>query len=292
MTTIAEDARQVKVRGAGRTALRAAYVLSAAVGGLMLAASSAGLFVEGLYPDDPWAREAFRAGDLVTMALVAPALIAPALIASLIMSARGSTRATLGWMGMLGYSVYNYAYYVFGARFNDIFLLHVALFSISIFALVSALRGLDVDSLGGGFRSKGVARSIGMFLLAVGLAQGGLWVFVVLRFVMTGQLLEDIPVEGQHLVFALDLSLLAPTLVLASVLLLRVRPVGFVMGTAVSVFGAAYQINLMASGVFQANADVPGVKAFPLESIILTVGFVVASVILLLAARGARREGP
>src|ERR671919_671683 len=190
MTTIAEDARQVKVRGAGRTALRAAYVLSAAVGGLMLAASSAGLFVEGLYPDDPWAREAFRAGDLV------------------IMSARGSTRATLGWMGMLGYSVYNYAYFVFGARFNDIFLLHVALFSISIFALVSALRGLDVDSLGGGFRSKVVARSIGMFLLVVGLAQGGLWVFVVLRFVTTGQLLEDIPVEGQHLVFALDLSLL------------------------------------------------------------------------------------
>ena len=287
MTTIAEDARQVKVRGAGRTALRAAYVLSAAVGGLMLAASSAGLFVEGLYPDGPWAREAFRAGDLATMALVAPALIA-----SLIMSARGSTRATLVWMGMLGYSVYNYAYYVFGAVFNDIFLLHVALFSISIFALVCALRGLDVDSLGGGFRSKVVARSIGMFLLVVGLAQGGLWVFVVLRFVTTGQLLEDIPVEGQHLVFALDLSLLAPTLVLAGVLLFRMRPIGFVMGTAVSVFGAGYQINLMASGVFQANADVPGVKAFPLESIILTVGFVVASVILLLAVRGARREGP
>ena len=81
--------------------------------------------------------------------------------------------------------------------------------------------------------------------------------------------------------------LLAPTLVLAGVLLLRMRPIGFAMGTAVSVFVAAYQINLMASGVFQANADVPGVKAFPLESIILTVGFVVASVILLLA----RTEG-
>src|SRR5918996_6562643 len=94
------------------------------------------------------------------------------------------------------------------------------------------------------------------------------------------------------LVGPVTMVLLAPTLVLASVLLLRVRPVGFVMGTAVSGFGAAYQINLMASGVFQANADVPGVKAFPLESIILTVGFVVASLILLLAVRGARREGP
>src|SRR5918996_1258768 len=155
MTTIAEDARQVKVRGAGRTALRAAYVLSAAVGGLVLAASSAGLFVEGLYPDGPWAREAFRAGDLATMALVAPALIA-----SLIMSARGSTRATLVWMGMLGYSVYNYAYYVFGAVFNDIFLFHVSLFSISFFALVCALRGLNSASLSGRFLPRSLAARV------------------------------------------------------------------------------------------------------------------------------------
>jgi hypothetical protein len=37
------------------------------------------------------------------------------------------------------------------------------------------------------------------------------------RFALTGGLLADIPVDGQHLVFALDLALLAPTLVLAGI---------------------------------------------------------------------------
>lgn len=117
-----------------------------------------------------------------------------------------------------------------------------------------------------------------------------MWIFLVLRFALTGQLLKDIPVSGQHLVFALDLSLLAPTLVLAGVLLYRRTAMGFVLGTAVSVFGAVYQLNLMLAGVFQENADVRGVKAFPLESILLTTGFVAAGLILVLH-RG-RRAGP
>jgi hypothetical protein len=37
----------------------------------------------------------------------------------------------------------------------------------------------------------------------------------------------------------------------------------------------------MLAGVFQANAGVPGVKAFPPEGILLTVGFVAASALLL-----------
>jgi hypothetical protein len=104
----------------------------------------------------------------------------------------------------------------------------------------------------------------------------------VLRFAVTGQLLHDIPVEGQHLVFALDLSLLVPTLVLAGVLLFRRTAAGFVLATAVCVFGAVYQLNLMLAGVFQANADVAGVTAFPPEGILLTGALAAASAVLLL----------
>jgi hypothetical protein len=34
---------------------------------------------------------------------------------------------------------------------------------------------------------------------------------LIVGIAMTGELLADIPVDGQHLVFALDLALLAPT---------------------------------------------------------------------------------
>jgi hypothetical protein len=116
--------------------------------------------------------------------------------------------------------------------------------------------------------------------------QGALWIVLVLRNALTGRLLNDIPVEGQHLVFALDLSLLVPTLVVAGVLLFRRTAFGFVLGTAVTVFGALYQVNLMMAGLFQDNANVAGVKAFPLEGIVLTVGFLIASAILLLRGQG------
>lgn len=260
-----------------RRALRASYVLSAVIAAIMVVASAAGLLVDGLYRDGPWAREALRGGDFVTLVLAAPLLIA-----SLILSMRGSRRAQPVWLAMLGYSVYNYAYYVFGAKFNDIFLLHIALLSMSIFALACALPNLDIAAIAARLRTTRVARWVGGFLVLVGAAQGGLWIFLVLRFALTGELLEDIPVSGQHLVFALDLSLLAPTLVLAGVLLYQRTSMGFVLGTAVSVFGAVYQLNLMLAGVFQANADVRGVKAFPLESIVLTTVFVAAAAVLVL----------
>jgi hypothetical protein len=267
----------------GKMALRAAYLLSGAIATLMMVASALGLLVDGLYRDGPWVRAAFRGGDLATLGLAVPLLLV-----SLIFSVRGSTRAQPVWIGMLGYSVYNYAYYVFGARFNDVFLLHIALLSMSIIAVVCAASNLDVRGVARWLRDLRSAKWIGALLVLVGLAQGGLWVFVLLRYVVTGKVLNDIPVDAQHLVFGLDLSLLVPSLVIGGVLLYRRRAIGFVLGTAVTVFGAAYQVNLMLAGVFAERAGVPGAAAFPPEGVFLTGALALASGILLVhRERGA-----
>ncbi|MGZ8578601.1 MAG: hypothetical protein ACXWWX_03605, partial [Actinomycetota bacterium] len=122
----------VPVRAAEPTsaALRVAYWLSGAVAALMIAASVAGLVIDGVYREDDWAREALRGGDLVTLMLAAPILIV-----ALTLSIRGSHRAEPVWIGMLIYAVYNYAFYAFGTTFNDLLLLHIALLSMSVFAL-------------------------------------------------------------------------------------------------------------------------------------------------------------
>ena len=57
---------------------------------------------------------------------------------------RGSQAAQAVWLGVLAYSVYNYAYFAFGAEFNDIFVLHIALFSLSIITLVLAAANIDI----------------------------------------------------------------------------------------------------------------------------------------------------
>ena len=256
---------------------RAAHWLSGIVAALMLAASAAGLLVDGLYADAAWAREALRGGDLATLVVAAPLLAI-----SLALSIRGSQRAHVIWIAMLGYAVYNYGYYVFGSEWNDVFLLHIAILSLSIIALISATRGIDARAIAARLRRPAAARWVGAFLLLVGIGQGALWVFVVLRYALTGELLQEVPVDGQHLVFAMDLSLLVPALVIGGLLLLRRTTTGYVLGTAVAVFGFIYQLNMMMAGVFQESARVAGAKMFPIEGLVLTAGLAAASAAMLL----------
>jgi len=257
-------------------------VISSAIAVLMVVASLAGLLADDLYRDGAWAREALRGGDLTTLVLVVPILIWAVLL-----SRRGSMRGRVIWLGTLGYGVYNYAYYVFGAAFNDMFLVHVALLSLSIWATALLATNIDLASTGRGFRLDGVTRGVGGFLVIVGSVLGGLWVALAIRFALTGELMADVPEDGVHLVFGIDLSLLVPALIVAGVVLWRRTTLGVVFGSAMIVLGALYQANLLVSGVFQANADVPGAKALPLEGVVVASGFA-ASFALMFGRRTGR----
>ena len=52
------------------------------------------------------------------------------------------------------------------------------------------------------------------------------------------------------------------------------------MGAAMCVMGALYQLNLMVAALFQSNAGVARVKAFPPEGILLTAGLVTSALLL------------
>ena len=81
-------------------------------------------------------------------------------------------------------------------------------------------------------------------LLAASL--GGLWVFAALQFARTDRMpAGSALVETDSLVklgIALDLSLLVPGYAIASVLLWRRRPWGFVLGAILLISGVAHQI--------------------------------------------------
>jgi hypothetical protein len=266
-------------------AIRAAFVLSWIVTGLMLLASAWGLIVDDLYRDGAWGREAFRGGDAITF-LVAVPLLAVALALSI----QGSARAQVVWIGMLVYAAYTYAYATFGAAFNDAFVVHIAILSASVFALACAVPNLDRQAIADALRSRRRARWVGGFLVVVAVAQGVLWGFLIVRNAITGELLHDIPASGQHLVFALDLAILMPAMLVSGVLLWRERPLGYVLGPAMAVMGAVYQLNLMVGAVFQDRADVAGVQAFPPEGVALTVAFLAAAVAIV-TGPSARRSG-
>jgi hypothetical protein len=226
---------------------------SAAVVALMIVESFLGLAVHALYHEDRWAIAALRGNDLVTLVLVAPAL------AVAVARGRQSSRWRLVWMGGLFYGVYNFAYYAFGTAFNDVFLLHVATLALSISALVALVARTEVRADTRAVGSGRFDRWIAVYMLVVGTALAAAWGGLSVRFAATGELPHDVmPPTAVHLVYALDMSLLAPAFIAGGLLLWRRRPWGYALGVAVNLFGAAYLTVLEFVGGFQADAGISG----------------------------------
>src|SRR3954453_3303310 len=179
-TTLRKTTTTVRVGAASRTATTLTFVAIIAA----TIASIGGLAVHGLYTDDTtWATAALRGGDLVTLVLIVPGLIAATLLAR-----RGSVRALLVWGGLLGYGVYNFAFYVFGAAFNDLFLLHVIAFSASVFALIAWATQLDTAAIARRFDVRTPHRAVAVLLIALAAVFATLWTTFSIIYAATGHL--------------------------------------------------------------------------------------------------------
>jgi hypothetical protein len=267
-----------------------ARLLSWIVAALIAFASAAGLWIDGLYSDGSAVAAMWRGYDLISLIVVAP------LLAVMLLRIRQSLRARLVWLGLLGFVVYDYALYVFGARFNDLFLIHIALLSASIVAFVFALAGLDVDEIRRRMPVRPRVRWVGSVLMVLALSLGAMWVVGSLRFVVTGELPDEpsklvVPTSLTHLGWALDLALLVPAYALAGIMLWRRSAWGIVLGTTLTVAGVVQQATYMTALVFQSNADVPGAAAFDPQEPFIAGAYVVAAGALLLATpkENARR---
>lgn len=268
-----------------RTKPTAAYILSAIIAILTIVASAGGLFIDDLYRDNAFATSAWRGTDLATLVIAVPILIA-----ALILSLRGSPRAQLVWLGMLDYTLYNYAYYLFGTAFNRFFLIYVALFTLSIFALIFGLANVDVKDMRQKFRARTPVKWIGGYMLFVAIGIGGLWIAQSLSFIVTGQVPQFI-IDVAHptsVVFALDLSLVVPFLVLGTIWLWKRRPWGYVLAAILNVKGTVYLLALAAVSVSAMKAGFPEASAeLPLWGL-LSLGFLVASLFLLANVESAQ----
>ncbi|MFC4536849.1 hypothetical protein [Sphaerisporangium dianthi] len=241
---------------------RTAWWLTGLIAVLTLAAATTGLWRDDLYPGPAVLVARFRGNDLATLAAGVPLLLA-----ALAGSVRGSPRADLVWVGMLAYSVYNYAYYIYDPVYIDLFLLHVTIVVLSATALVLALTELDVAP-----HAPAAMRWVSGLLILPAVSMIGMYATTIVRQAVTGQVPADVlplPPAQVHLGQALDLTMIAPPLVLAGLLLWRRTAWGYALGVATCVYVGAYQLNYLAARYFVAEAGAPGVAHFdPLDLVI------------------------
>jgi hypothetical protein len=226
--------------------------LSWALVPLMSVASLAGLLWDGLYRDAEWARAAWFGNDLVTLFVAVPLLAV-----SLVLARRGSLRGELVWYAMLGYAVYNYAYYIFGARMNELFPLYVLLFVLPIVALILALGRLDAEVVAAEFSPRTSVRWISGYMAFTGVGLAVAWTAQWAQWVFAG-VEPSIGEEAFTLIAALDLSLMVPFFLIGAVLLWRRRPWGYVLGAIMNLKGATYTLVLTAGSAVGAARGIEG----------------------------------
>jgi hypothetical protein len=135
----------------------------------------------------------FRSYDLVTLGLVTPLLAL-----TLLPAWRDRPAAELLRVSMLAFSVYNYAYYLFGAQLNAVLLIHVAIFTASLNALALSLVAVDVGRLAARFRPRTPVHIVAMILLLLGLPLATFQLSGLVGYALTGTLPRRALPAGAH----------------------------------------------------------------------------------------------
>jgi hypothetical protein len=257
--------------------------LTVAVAAAAAVSAVAGLGIDGVYASGRHGTgvaattQMLRGYDLVTLGVVVPALLwASTGVRRTRTSGRLVRAASLAYLG------YTYAYYVFGNGFTDLLLLHVAVLTGAVVALIRALPGLNSATTpdGSPLGRRGAAVTLGVLAAAL----GGMWVSVCVAYAATGALPEgSLLVETDQVVqlgIVLDLAVLVPLYGVAATLLWRGRRWGVALGGIALVAGVFHQLSYLAALAFQDATGVPGAVGFdPLEPVILSL-YLVGTVLL------------
>lgn len=106
-------------------------------------------------------------------ALVVLTIAIPALAFSLYGTMYGNVRALIVWLGATAYLLYNALMFVFATPFNQLFLVYVAMLSLSIFSLISVLVQTDLRQLRKRIRPAMPVRGVAIYV----------WVIVLLNLI-------------------------------------------------------------------------------------------------------------
>jgi hypothetical protein len=194
-----------------------------------------GLFRPGHYRDAPALVESYQLQDL-TILLVG----IPVLAVGLWYATRGSLRGRIVWLGGLAYMTYMWLSVGVQVSFNDLFLVYVALFGLSLFTFVGGVVTTDADAvreaLDGRIRPARYAASLAL----IGLGLGVLWLSDLAPAVLGRTTPLIVREAGPQAIVThfVDLGVVVPAILLSAAWLARRRTWGYVFAGVVLVLGA------------------------------------------------------
>jgi len=213
-------------------------------------------------------------------ALVLLLVAVPALTLSMVFAARGSARAVIVWLGAVSYIVYNSVLFLFATPFNNLFLLYVAMLSLSLWSMAAVLHAIDVPKFAKRFSERLPARAIAAYLLVIVCLNALAWLWQV----VPGMLSTTSPrfIDGTGLqtnpVYVQDLAVCLPLMGIAAVWLWRRTSWGYVISGLLLVMYCIEGLGVAADQWYGSAADptssVASAAAVPMFLLLAVIGLV------------------
>ncbi|MDF1515167.1 MAG: hypothetical protein P1S60_15260 [Anaerolineae bacterium] len=220
----------------------------------------------GLYYWDTVSSAAqMQANDLVMLVLGLPLLVV-----SFWLSLRGSLRGRLLLTGTLGFILYTYITMCFGTAYNKLFLVYVALFSLSLGAFILCMMSFDLKSLASHFSDKVPRQAIAGLLFFAAAFLTLAWLGRIAATLTPGAVpaLENVT---SMFIQVMDLGIIVPLCVLAGILLLRRSAWGYLLASIglLKFLTMGIAVSLMSLNMLRVGAPVSAVELVIFPSITL-----------------------
>jgi len=231
---------------------------------------------QGLYYYDTVSSAAqMQANDLITLIVGLPLLAISTWLAF-----RGSLRGRLLLTGTLGFFLYTYLSMATLTAYNALFLVYVALFTLSLYAFILSMMSIDLVSLPTHFSERLPRGWIAALMFVVGGFLTLAWMGRILTPLMQG---VDPALENTTtlVIQFMDLSLIAPAAILGGILLLRRNAWGYLLASVMLTKGVTLGLGVSTMAVNMSLRGVPDSLSIMIPFLIITLANLLLTVVML-----------
>lgn len=233
------------------------------------------MYGDGIYAHDSYFRAPIFRGSDVTILFVA----VPLLIAALILDIkRTSLKSRLFLTSVISIFTYYSTSIAFGVTYNSLHLLYIVLFSVSFFALIVAMTGINYKEVAKSMTNALPYRGIYTFLVLTAVALFVAWLPDIISALLANQPLGMIEVYTTEITYVLDMGIISPLALICLYLLKNRNGMGYVLLFMLLTVCLIIGIMLPVQTLFQLSAGIH----LPLPALITKdVSFVVLAVVAL-----------
>jgi hypothetical protein len=211
-------------------------------------------------------------------ALVLLLVTTPVMATAMFVTARGSARGLVVWLGAVAVTAYNTQMLLYATPFNSLFLLYVAMLGLSVWALGCLLRDRTMERFAARVDDRMPVRSIAVYLWVVAGMNALIWLRAIVPAVLSADPASALAGTGltTNPVYVQDLALWLPLAVAAGVWLWRRRPAGFLITGALLALWVMESISIAVDQWFGHQADptspVAALSMVPVFAMLAVVG--------------------